>query len=73
MTNAHQGVPHLFRAMRDLLESMDDTVPGKFEITKHGIVHDMPTPVGQHELTVLRLRKRLEQVMPQAIVARVSR
>ncbi|BBC33868.1 uncharacterized protein SGFS_051620 [Streptomyces graminofaciens] len=48
---------------------MDDTLPGKFEITKEGIVHDMMSPIGPHELTVLRLRKRLEKVMPEEIVA----
>jgi Uma2 family endonuclease len=60
---------HLYRAMREFLESMDDTLPGKFEITKEGIVHDMMSPVKQHELTVLHLRKRLEKVMPEELVA----
>nr|WP_217165138.1 Uma2 family endonuclease [Streptomyces sp. AC512_CC834] len=44
-------------------------MPGKFEITKEGIVHDMTSPSGGHELTTLRLRKRLEKVMPEEIVA----
>lgn len=66
--NAQQGASH-YRAMRDFLQSMDDTLPGRFEITKEGIVHDMTSPVRPHELTVLRLRKRLEKVMPEEIVA----
>ncbi|MFE1796139.1 Uma2 family endonuclease [Streptomyces sp. NPDC059517] len=48
---------------------MDDTLPGKFEITKEGIVHDLREPVGPHELTALHLRKRLEAVMPEELVA----
>ncbi|WP_327317249.1 Uma2 family endonuclease [Streptomyces sp. NBC_01235] len=67
--NAQQGASHRYRAMRDFVQSTDDTVPGKFEITKEGIVHDMMAPVGPHELTVLRVRKRLEKVMPEEIVA----
>ncbi|MFF9776818.1 Uma2 family endonuclease [Streptomyces sp. NPDC013978] len=67
--NAQHGAPHVYRAMRDFVQSIDDTLPGKFEITKEGIVHDMRAPVGPHELTVLRLRKRLEKVMPEEIVA----
>ncbi|NEB95327.1 Uma2 family endonuclease [Streptomyces bauhiniae] len=67
--DARQGAPHQYRAMREFVQSMDDTLPGKFEITREGIVHDMMSPVRQHELTVLRLRKRLEKVMPEALVA----
>ncbi|SPF05102.1 Uma2 family endonuclease [Streptomyces sp. MA5143a] len=67
--NAQPGSSHLYRAMRDFVQSMDDTLPGKFEITKEGIVHDMMAPIGPHELTVLRLRKRLEKAMPEEIVA----
>jgi Uma2 family endonuclease len=48
---------------------MDDTPPGRFEITKEGIVHDMTAGIGPHELTTLRLRKRLEKVMPDELVA----
>jgi hypothetical protein len=47
--------------MRDLLQSMDDTVPGTFEITKEGLVHDLQSPNGPHELTRARLRRRLEK------------
>jgi Uma2 family endonuclease len=60
---------HLYQAMRDFVQSMDDTLPGKFEITKEGIVHDMMAPAGPHELTVLRIRKGLEKVMPDELVA----
>ncbi|WP_121748097.1 Uma2 family endonuclease [Streptomyces sp. E2N166] len=67
--DAQQGASHLYRAMRDFVQSSDDTLPGKFEITKEGIVHDMMSPSGRHELTTLRLRKRLEKVMPEEIVA----
>ncbi|MET8564631.1 Uma2 family endonuclease [Streptomyces flaveolus] len=67
--NARQGASHLYRAMRDFVESTDGTLPGKFEITKEGIVLDMMSPVRPHELTALRLRKRLERVMPEEIVA----
>ncbi|AZS73103.1 Uma2 family endonuclease [Streptomyces lydicus] len=59
----------LYQAMREFVQSMDDTLPGKFEITKEGIVHDMMAPAGPHELTTLRVRKRLEKVMPEELVA----
>ncbi|MFG2376056.1 Uma2 family endonuclease [Streptomyces sp. NPDC048504] len=55
--------------MRDFLQSMDDTLPGRFEITKEGIVHDMTAGISPHELTTLRLRKRVEKVMPDELVA----
>ncbi|MFG2760696.1 Uma2 family endonuclease [Streptomyces wuyuanensis] len=58
-----------YQAMREFVQSMDDTLPGRFEITKEGIVHDMVSPVRPHELTVLRVRKRLEKVMPEELVA----
>ncbi|MEV1067864.1 Uma2 family endonuclease [Streptomyces sp. NPDC050263] len=64
-----QGSSRHYLAMRDVIQSMDDTLPGKFEITKEGIVHDMMAPVGPHELTTLHLRKRLEKVMPEELVA----
>ncbi|MFD9024813.1 Uma2 family endonuclease [Streptomyces parvulus] len=67
--DAQQGASHLYRVMRDFVESTDGTLPGKFEITKEGIVLDMMSPVRPHELTALRLRKRLEKVMPEEIVA----
>ncbi|QNP70800.1 Uma2 family endonuclease [Streptomyces roseirectus] len=64
-----QDTSRHYQAMRDLLDSIDDTLPGKFEITKEGIVHSMMAPVGPHELTLLHLRKRLEKVMPEENVA----
>ncbi|MEU6574385.1 Uma2 family endonuclease [Streptomyces sp. NPDC046805] len=67
--DAQRDTSHMYRAMRDFVQSTDDTLPGKFEITKEGIVHDMMSPSGRHELTALRLRKRLEKVMPEEIVA----
>ncbi|MFF6982217.1 Uma2 family endonuclease [Streptomyces sp. NPDC008343] len=67
--NARQGASHLYRAMRDFVESTDGTLPGKFEITKEGIVLDRMSPVRPHELTALLLRKRLEKAMPEEIVA----
>ncbi|MFF3847278.1 Uma2 family endonuclease [Streptomyces sp. NPDC002328] len=67
--NAQQGASHRYRAMRDFVRSTDDTVPGKFEVTREGIVHDMMAPVGPHELTTAHLRKRLEKVMPEELVA----
>ncbi|WP_328310966.1 Uma2 family endonuclease [Streptomyces sp. NBC_00442] len=67
--DARRDTQHLYRTMREFVQSMDDTLPGKFEITKEGIVHDMMSPVKQHELTALRLRKRLEGVMPDKLVA----
>ncbi|MFD9206824.1 Uma2 family endonuclease [Streptomyces sioyaensis] len=59
----------LYQTMREFVQSMDDTLPGKFEITKEGIVHDRMAPVGPHELTTLRIRKRLEKAMPEELVA----
>jgi hypothetical protein len=55
--------------MRDLVQSLDDTVPGKFEITKAGIVHDLLSPNAPHELTRARLRMRLEKAMSEEVAA----
>jgi hypothetical protein len=41
--DAQQGASHRYQAMRDFVQSMDDTLPGKFEITKEGTVHDLTT------------------------------
>ncbi|MEU4087193.1 Uma2 family endonuclease [Streptomyces aureus] len=71
--DARQGTSHLYRAMRDFVESTDGTLPGRFEITKEGIVVDVMSPVRQHELTALRLRKRLEKVMPEEIAAHTGK
>jgi Uma2 family endonuclease len=67
--DARPGTVHRYRAMRDFLQSMDDTLPGKFEITKEGIVHDLLSPNAPHELTVLRVRRILEAEMPDQILA----
>ncbi|MFE7382679.1 Uma2 family endonuclease [Streptomyces zhihengii] len=72
MTIAPDDAQHdarLYEVMREFVQSMDDTLPGKFEITKEGIVHDMMSPARPHELTVLRVRRRLEQVLPEGLVA----
>ncbi|WP_406106308.1 Uma2 family endonuclease [Streptomyces sp. NBC_01003] len=58
-----------YLAMRELLPRLDAAIPGKWEITKEGITHDAATPNGPHELTVLRIRKRLEQATPNNLVA----
>ncbi|MEH0546245.1 Uma2 family endonuclease [Streptomyces sp. B21-105] len=67
--HTQHGASLLYRAMRDFVESTDDNLPGRFEITKQGIVLDMMSPTRPHELTVLRVRKRLEKAMPAEIVA----
>lgn len=53
--NARRDPHHRYRAMREFLEPMDDTLPGKFEITKEGIVHDMMSPGGPHEVTAAHI------------------
>jgi hypothetical protein len=58
-----------YRAMREAAERLGDELPGEFEITGEGIVHDMRSPAGPHELTALRVRKRLERQMPEELVA----
>jgi Uma2 family endonuclease len=58
-----------YQAMRDIVERMQFNVPGKLEITKEGIVHDMMSPGGPHELTAARVSRRLEKVMPEGLLA----
>ena len=58
-----------YQAMRDIVEQMRSTVPGKLEITKEGIVHDLISPRGPHELTAARVSRRLEKVMPDGLFA----
>ncbi|WP_435862048.1 Uma2 family endonuclease [Streptomyces phaeochromogenes] len=55
--------------MRSVVQTLDDTLPGKFELTKEGIIHDLAAPNGPHELTRYHLRKRLEKVMQDGLVA----
>ncbi|SHI06093.1 Putative restriction endonuclease [Streptomyces sp. 3214.6] len=64
---------HIYRVMRDFVQSMDDTLAGNFEVTKEGVAHDLRAPVGRHELTALHLRKRLEKSMPEEIVAHTGK
>lgn len=58
-----------YRMLRDVVERMGESVPGKVEITKEGLVHDMMSPGRPHELTTVHLRRRLERVMPEELVA----
>ena len=58
-----------YQAMRDIVEQAQGSVPGKLEITKEGIVHDMMSPGGPHELTAARVSRRLEKVMPEGLLA----
>lgn len=67
--DAQHGASHVYEAMRDFVQSMDDTLPGKFEITKEGIVHDMMSPGGPHEVTAAHISRRLEKVMPDELLA----
>ncbi|MDQ0909652.1 Uma2 family endonuclease [Streptomyces canus] len=67
--DARRSGSHVYRAMRDLVQSMDDNLPGKFEITKEGIVHDMMSPGGLHEVTAAHVSRRLERVMPDELLA----
>ncbi|WP_329118100.1 Uma2 family endonuclease [Streptomyces sp. NBC_01465] len=66
--DAQQGTLH-YRAMRDIVDQMRDSVPGKLEITKEGIVHDMMAPGRPHELTTAQVSRRLEKVMPEEVLA----
>ncbi|MFF9625712.1 Uma2 family endonuclease [Streptomyces griseosporeus] len=59
----------LYRAMRDFVQTSNDSLPGKFEITKEGIVHDMMSPGGPHEVTAAQVSRRLEKVMPDDLLA----
>ncbi|WAP57603.1 Uma2 family endonuclease [Streptomyces sp. S465] len=58
-----------YQSMRDIVERMQESVPGKLEITREGIVHDMMSPGGPHELTAARISRRLEKVMPDDLLA----
>ncbi|MFB7777616.1 Uma2 family endonuclease [Streptomyces bauhiniae] len=63
---------HQYRTMRDFVLSLDDTLPGKFEVTREGIVHDLMAPVRQHQRTALYVRERLDQLMPEGTVAHMG-
>ncbi|MEU0686817.1 Uma2 family endonuclease [Streptomyces uncialis] len=58
-----------FEAMRDVVDQMQGSVPGKLEITKEGIVHDMMAPGKPHELTAAQVSRRLERRMPDSLLA----
>ncbi|MEU1785888.1 Uma2 family endonuclease [Streptomyces sparsogenes] len=58
-----------YQSMRDIIEQIQESVPGKLEITTEGIVHDLMSPGGPHELTAARVSRRLERVMPDGLLA----
>ncbi|MET8977647.1 hypothetical protein ABZX85_18720 [Streptomyces sp. NPDC004539] len=68
-TRGGRLTPHRYRALRNTVDSIDDTIPGTFEITREGIVHDLRDPSGRHELTLTRLRRRLDARLPEDTVA----
>jgi Uma2 family endonuclease len=67
--DARQGASRVYRTMRDFVQSTDDSLPGKFEITKEGIVHDMMSPGGPHEVTAAHVSRRLEKSLPDELLA----
>ncbi|MFF9274481.1 Uma2 family endonuclease [Streptomyces griseosporeus] len=67
--SARQSASPVYRAMRDFVQTADDSLPGKFEITKEGIVLDMMSPGGPHEVTAAHVSRRLEKVMPDDLLA----
>ncbi|MFJ3867000.1 Uma2 family endonuclease [Streptomyces nigra] len=67
--DAERGAHHLYLAMRDFVRSTDEALPGKFEVTKEGIVHDMMSPGGPHEVTAAHVSRRLERAMPDDLLA----
>lgn len=58
-----------YQSMRDAVQRLEDTLPGRLEITKEGLVHDMTAPNGPHELTAARVSRRLEKLMPDGLYA----
>lgn len=68
MAPEHRNI-HRYLAMRELLHRLDGTLPGRLEITWEGITCDATTPNAPHELTVLRIRRLLEQAIPNGLVA----
>ena len=66
--SARQGSPQ-YRAMSDAVDQLRDSLPGKFEITKEGIVHDMMSPGRPHEFTAGLVSRRLEKTMAEGIWA----
>lgn len=35
---------HVYRTMRNVVQAMGAALPGKFEITREGIIHDLAAP-----------------------------
>jgi hypothetical protein len=68
MAHEHRNT-HRYLAMRELLLTLDGTLPGRLEITREGIIHDATASNGPHELTVLRVRRLVEQGIPDGLVA----
>ncbi|KAK1180016.1 Uma2 family endonuclease [Streptomyces sp. NBS 14/10] len=58
-----------YQSLRNIVEQMRESVPGKLEITRDAVVHDMVAPWGPHELTAARVSRRLEKVMPDGLLA----
>ncbi|MFF0745135.1 Uma2 family endonuclease [Streptomyces sp. NPDC004111] len=66
---AHPHGTARYRDMREAIDRLREELPGKFEVTKEGIVHDMMSPGGPHEVTAARISRRLESVMPENLLA----
>ncbi|MFE0425653.1 Uma2 family endonuclease [Streptomyces sp. NPDC058953] len=58
-----------YQRLKATAERLRRGVPGKVEITPEGLVHDLISPVGPHELTAARVSRRLEKVMPEGLLA----
>lgn len=58
-----------YRMMREFVQQVQGCVPGKFEISANGIVHDLQAPHAPHALTAARVSRRLENVMPEGLLA----
>ncbi|MFE6100814.1 Uma2 family endonuclease [Streptomyces laurentii] len=67
------GGPRHYPALRRAVNRLDYAIPGRFEITKTGIVHDLPSPNRPHELTVARLRRHLGRALPANLLAHTGR
>ncbi|MFI1200925.1 hypothetical protein ACH4VR_16015 [Streptomyces sp. NPDC020883] len=57
-----------YGALRALVQGSQRRIPGKLEITREGLVHDVPTPSARHEFTVARVRRLLEKLTPERLV-----
>lgn len=61
-----RAASHTYRTMREFVQAMDDTLPGKFEITEEGIVQDMTSP---HEVARADRAAHPDKVLPADLVA----